>query len=164
MTQASFLSQRPLAYMTAASANPLLPNLTHPVFPESLTATINALSPFLKAPIGFTYGFASSLDARKGNRRSYHVKSFCWVLFGRGRFRWAYWGPTLFIGPVGSSGRDSKIEDSWWIVGIGTVLPLWVSHVIENYDVCARGEDIYKFNSGARVEAGKRKREWGEET
>lgn len=40
--------------MTAASANPLLPNLTHPVFPESLTATIKALSPFLKAPIGFT--------------------------------------------------------------------------------------------------------------
>jgi hypothetical protein len=127
MTQASILTKRLLAYMTAASANPLLPNLTHPVFPESLTATIKALSPFLNAPIGFTYGFPSSLEARKGNSRSYHVNSFSWVLFGRGRFRWAYWGPTLLIGPVGSSGRVSKIEDSWWIVGIGTVLPLWVS-------------------------------------
>ena len=77
MTQASFLTKLLLAYMTAASANPLLPNLTHPVFPESLTATINALSPFLKAPIGFTYGFASSLETRKGNSRSYHVNSFC---------------------------------------------------------------------------------------
>lgn len=42
-----------LPYMTAASANPVRPNLTQPVLPESLTATTNARSPFRRAPIGF---------------------------------------------------------------------------------------------------------------
>jgi hypothetical protein len=147
MTQ--FLTKCLLAYMTAASANPLLPNLTHPVFPESLTATIKALSPFLNAPIGFTYGLASSLEARKGNSRSYHVNSFSCVLLGRGRLRWAYWGPTLFIGPVGSSGRVSKIEDSWWIVGIGTVLPLWVSQILMGLDRRSEGKRRCKTGTEA---------------
>jgi hypothetical protein len=110
-------------YMTAASANPLLPNLTQPVFPESLTATINALSPFLNAPIGLIYGLSSCFDAKKGKIRSYHVTSLVWV-FGLGRFRRSYCGPTLFIGPTGSSGNVSNISLNWWIVGIGTVLPL----------------------------------------
>jgi hypothetical protein len=131
--------------MTAASANPLLPNLTQPVFPESLTATINALSPFLNAPMGLTYGLSSGFDTKKGKIRSYHLTSLIWV-FGLGRFRRSYCGPTLFIGPTGSSGNVSNISLSWWIVGIGTVLPLFCQVVIDVRKVKGHTRSLQRCN------------------
>ena len=60
--------------MTAASANPVLANLTHPVFPESFTATTKALSPFRIAPIGFKYGLATGSEIQEaGTNRAYHL-------------------------------------------------------------------------------------------
>ena len=121
-------------YMTTCSENPVLPNRTHPVFPESLTATIKALSPFRRAPIGFP-GLAIGLvrcipssDNARDQSPSDSVESGTFrLLLGR----LSYCGPSFLIGNFGSSGNSSNTCDSWEIVGNRTSRALMMSFVVK---------------------------------
>jgi hypothetical protein len=98
-------------YIMTCSPNPLRPNLSHPVLPESLTATIKALSPLRSSAMGF---------GRNGRSPN------C-----------LYCGPFLCTGPLGSSGKSSQISVSWCMVGMGTVRELRQLCLCETYLMAA---------------------------